>query len=203
MIKNQIIKEPPMKRLLLILTLFFAGNACCQTNEPAQKLAAKLASPDYVLMMRHTRAPGVGDPANFKLGDCKTQRNLSDEGIAQAKRIGQWLKQQGIQTAAVYASPWCRTSDTARLLGFGSVTPENALASTFEEKNSAALPPSDLPAFIQSAIKTKGAKALILVTHQVNISAYSGVDTAAGEMVLIKLDQSGKMLSREVYPRPD
>src|SRR5450830_539699 len=85
----------------------------------------------------HAQTSDVGDPSEFKLGDCKTQRNLSDEGIAQAVRIAEWLKQQGVKEAEVYASPWCRTIDTARLLSVGSVTSENTLASTFDEKNTA------------------------------------------------------------------
>jgi len=183
----------------LLVLCGLSANSHAQTSD----VADRLHSPDYLLMMRHTRAPGVGDPSEFKLGDCKTQRNLSDEGIAQAVRIGQWLKQQGVKEAEVYASPWCRTIDTARLLSVGSVTSENTLASTFDEKNTAVSVIDDVAAFVAQKMKNKGSKTLILVTHQVNILAYSGVDTAAGEMVLIRVDQNGKMLSRTVYPRPD
>ncbi|MFZ6727528.1 histidine phosphatase family protein [Undibacterium sp. MH2W] len=166
-------------------------------------LARLLATPDYVLMMRHTRAPGVGDPPTFTLGDCATQRNLSEEGIAQAVRIGDWLRQQGIRDATLFASPWCRTIDTATLLRLGPVTPENSLASTFEEKNTSGLAKGELATFIAQALKNKGSKALILVTHQVNIEAYTGEDTAAGEMILVHVDAQGKMLSHTLYPRPD
>lgn len=184
--------------VLLVLS-GLSMNAHAQTND----LAGRLSSRDYVLMMRHAQAPGVGDPAEFNLNDCKTQRNLSEEGIKQALRIGEWLKQQGVTKANVYSSPWCRTTDTAKLLGFGPVISENSLASTFEEKNTANLDLGNLSEFVAKSIKKKGSKALILVTHQVNISAYTGLGVAAGDMVLIKVNRDGKMLSSTPYSRAD
>jgi len=105
--------------------------ACIMASTTAQAsdLSDKLQSPEYVLLMRHTRAPGIGDPANYTLDDCKTQRNLSDEGRKQAVAVGNWLKKQGVQTADVRSSAWCRCKDTAELLKLGPVTVESALAS--------------------------------------------------------------------------
>ena len=65
--------------------------------------------------------PGVGDPANFRLGDCATQRNLSEEGRAQAGHLGERLRAHGIQQAEVYSSQWCRCLETAGLLELGPV----------------------------------------------------------------------------------
>ena len=190
------------KNFILAVVLVLTG---LSTNVYAKDsdLASRLSSRDYVLMMRHALAPGIGDPAEFKLNDCKTQRNLSEEGISQASRIGEWLKQQGIMSANVYSSPWCRTIDTAKLLGFGPVTSENSLASTFEEKNTENINLGNLSEFVAKALKKKGSKALILVTHQVNISAYAGMGVAAGDMVLVRVDRNGKVLSSAPYSRPN
>lgn len=82
-----------------------------------------------IYIMRHALAPGYGDPAQFDVQRCETQRNLNDEGRAQSRAIGQWLRAQGIQQPQVWASPWCRTKETAELLGLGPVQTTPALAS--------------------------------------------------------------------------
>lgn len=82
-----------------------------------------------VLMIRHALAPGIGDPEDFTLGDCTTQRNLNDEGRAQAKVLGEWLRKHGITKVRLYSSQWCRCMETARLMNFGDVTPLPALNS--------------------------------------------------------------------------
>ena len=82
-------------------------------------VAARLRSGGVVLAFRHAMAPGTFDPPGFVLEDCRTQRNLSDEGRAQAARIGQWFREQGLTPARVRSSPWCRCLDTARI-AFGT-----------------------------------------------------------------------------------
>ena len=67
----------------------------------------------YVLLMRHALAPGIGDPDNFLLGDCRTQRNLSDEGRADAQDIGQWLERREVKIYRIETSRWCRAKETA------------------------------------------------------------------------------------------
>ena len=91
----------------------------CSLFAQASDLSQKLQSSDYVLLMRHTLAPGVGDPANYSLDDCKTQRNLNAEGRDQAVFVGNWLKKQGVKNAEVHSSIWCRCQDTAALLKYG------------------------------------------------------------------------------------
>ncbi len=72
-------------------------------------------------MVRHAIAPGNGDPPNFNIGDCSTQRNLDDSGRTQARRIGRWLRSNGIKSARIYSSQWCRCLETAKLIDLGSV----------------------------------------------------------------------------------
>ena len=173
---------------------------CTVTN--ASDLSDKLQSSEYVLLMRHTCAPGVGDPANYTLSDCKTQRNLSDEGRKQAVAVGNWLKKQGIQTAEVYASAWCRCKDTAELLKLGRVAVEPALASFFDNMEQAKTQNQKLEQFIATQLKIKGKQALILVSHHVNIYEFMGENVASGDMVLAKVDDKGKMISYKLIPRP-
>ena len=175
--------------------------ACTSVN--ASELSDKLQSSEYVLLMRHTRAPGVGDPANYTLNDCKTQRNLSDEGRKQAVAVGNWLKKQGIQTADVHTSAWCRCKDTAELLKLGPVTVEPALASFFDDMAQAKTQNQMLEKFIAIKLKAKGKQALILVTHHVNIYEFMGENIASGDMVLAKVNSNGKMTSYKLIPRPN
>jgi phosphohistidine phosphatase SixA len=179
------------------------ASTMASTAAQASDLSDKLQSPDYVLLMRHTRAPGIGDPANYTLDDCKTQRNLSDEGRKQAVVVGNWLKKQGVQTANVHTSAWCRCKDTAELLNLGPVTVEPALASFFDDMAQAKTQNQKLEKFIATQLNTKGKQALILVTHHVNIYEFMGENIASGDMVLAKVNSNGKMMSYKLIPRPN
>ena len=178
------------------------GVACLMVSvfANASDLSQKLQSADYVLLMRHALAPGVSDPAHYTLEDCKTQRNLNDEGRKQAQAAGQWLKQQGITSADVQSSAWCRCKDTAVLLGFGGITVEPALNSFFNEMHTAKAQNQKLEKFVANQLKTKSNKALILVTHHVNIYEFAGVNIGSGDMVLAKVSASGKMISHTLIP---
>ena len=89
---------------------------------------ALLRKGGVVVVFRHALAPGTFDPPGLRLGDCSTQRNLSDEGRAQARRIGEWFKERQLQPAAVRSSPWCRCMDSATL-AFGAAQAWAALGS--------------------------------------------------------------------------
>jgi phosphohistidine phosphatase SixA len=157
----------------------------------ATELSGLFKQGNTVLMMRHAYAPGVGDPAHFKLSDCSTQRNLNQEGMNQAKAIGNWLRSQGLTEATVYSSPWCRCMDTAKLLNLGSPQILDAIASTFNEQDYAAPAKKSLIEWFQNNLKKPNRKPLIMVTHQVNILAYTGVNTSSGEMVLVTVNEDG------------
>jgi len=146
----------------------------------------------YVLLLRHTIAPGVGDPENFKLNDCSTQRNLSQLGREDAKAVGDWLKRRDIKISRVESSRWCRAKETAQLLGIGKVRLNANLDSLFESKDPA------------KAIQTVRVKKqivdwrnksglLVLVGHFVNIGAVAGVGVGSGEGVLVRADSKGKI----------
>jgi phosphohistidine phosphatase SixA len=154
----------------------------------------------YVLLLRHTIAPGVGDPENFKLNDCSTQRNLSQLGRADAKAVGDWLKRRDIKISRVESSRWCRAKETAQLLGIGRVRLNSNLDSLFESADPA------------NAIQTVRVKKqivdwrnksglLVLVGHFVNIGAVTGVGVGSGEGVLVKADSKGKITVVGLTPK--
>jgi phosphohistidine phosphatase SixA len=184
---------------LLLIGLTFTGGF----QATASELSDLLKNPDHVLLMRHANAPGVGDPAGYKLQDCKTQRNLDARGREQAQRTGQWLRSQGVGNALVFSSAWCRCKETAENLAFGTPVPEASLNSFFDNMRQGPQSNLNLQKFIANQLKTKGDKALVLVTHQVNITEFTGETVGTGDMVLAKVNAAGKMLSFKVYPSPN
>jgi phosphohistidine phosphatase SixA len=194
-----LIKKKFMKFYKFVLfSLLVVSCSFAQAND----LTEKLQSSDYVLLMRHALAPGVGDPANYSLEDCKTQRNLDTVGRDQARYIGEWLKVQGIKAAEVYSSVWCRCKDTAMLINFNGYKVEPALASFFDNPEKGKESNARLQNFIAEKIKLKGPKVLILVTHHVNILEFVGENIASGDMVLAKVTPKGVATSYQLIPHP-
>ena len=150
---------------------------------PLAEAARRLAAGGYVLMVRHAQTvAGVGDPAGFRLGDCATQRNLSEEGRAQARRLGEALRAAGVAIAEVRSSQWCRCRDTAQL-AFGAYREWSALNSFFGDRADEPMRTAEVIAYAGSL---RGPGNVVLVTHQVNISAATGVYTRPGELVAAK-----------------
>jgi len=138
---------------------------------------------EAVAIMRHALAPGNGDPAGFKLGDCSTQRNLSDEGRRQAVDIGQRFRDNGIERAAVYSSGWCRCRETAELLDLGPVETLSPLNSFFSHRDRRDPQTKALQEWLSGR---KPSQPLVLVTHQVNITALTGTYTGSGDIVVVR-----------------
>jgi phosphohistidine phosphatase SixA len=138
---------------------------------------------DAVAMLRHALAPGTGDPASFELGDCSTQRNLSADGRAQARVIGERFRANGILRAEVRSSQWCRCLETARLLDLGPVVPLPALNSFFRERAQGA---GQTRALLDHLREWRRSLPLVLVTHQVNITSLTDAFPASGEIVVLR-----------------
>jgi phosphohistidine phosphatase SixA len=155
----------------------------------------------YVLLIRHALAPGVGDPANFRLGDCSTQRNLSQEGRQDARDIGSWLQRRDVRIFRVESSRWCRAKETAELLGIGRVNLNRNLDSLFEDSDPIK---SVQTAKIRNKIinhrQTKGL--LVLVGHFVNVSALTGIALESGEGVLVRANPKGQIKVMGYSPLP-
>ena len=154
----------------------------------------------YVLLLRHTLAPGVGDPENFKLNDCSTQRNLSQVGREDARSVGEWLKRREIKVARVESSRWCRAKETAQLLDIGRVRLNSNLDSLFESADPAkAIQTVRVRKQIVDWRNKSGL--LVLVGHFVNIGAVTGVGVGSGEGVLVKADSKGKITVVGLTPK--
>lgn len=146
----------------------------------------------YVILLRHAQTtPGTGDPAGFKLEDCKTQRNLSEAGRTQAVRIGERIKADKIQVAQILSSQWCRCRDTARLMNVGTVTPATMLNSFFEDRTTADEQTKQVEQYIRGHQGESGV--VIMVTHQVNITALTGIVPSMGEMVIVRANAQGRV----------
>jgi phosphohistidine phosphatase SixA len=145
----------------------------------------------YVLLIRHALAPGNGDPTRFLLDDCTTQRNLDDTGRAQARRIGKYLKVQGVKAARVLSSQWCRCLETARLLEAGPVAELAALNSFYELPQTRAPNLRALKAFLVE-LPSQG-RPVILVTHYVTIAATTGQHVGSGEGVFAHIESDGTL----------
>jgi phosphohistidine phosphatase SixA len=144
----------------------------------------------YVLLMRHSLAPGVGDPENFSLNDCSTQRTLSDLGRQDARDVGKWLERRQIKITRVESSRWCRAKETAELLNLGKVRLNRNLDSLFEETD-LLNHPQTIRIRKQIVDYRNKPGLLILVGHFVNISALTNVGVASGEGVLVRADSKG------------
>jgi phosphohistidine phosphatase SixA len=186
----------------IIVTFLFLLSGLFIAQQAIASLANDLQDGQHVLLMRHADAPGYGDPAGYVISQCSTQRNLGDYGKKQAKAIGTWLSSQGIQKADVFSSPWCRCLDTANLLNKGPIKIEPSLSSFFDNMSLEKRQTKELEAFIKSELAKPSKAPLILVTHHVNIQAYTGKVVGVGDMVLVRVNKNGEHLSHIIYPSP-
>jgi broad specificity phosphatase PhoE len=164
---------------VLVVGLLVAGQA------GAVETWAALREPGAVLIVRHAETvPGIGDPPGFRIDDCATQRNLSEAGRKQAIAMGRILADRGVTVVKVESSRWCRCADTARL-AFPRlpVTYLDALNSFFDDRSTA---DAQTRALRDRIAAWTGPGVLVLVTHQVNISALTGQATAMGEAVVLR-----------------
>jgi phosphohistidine phosphatase SixA len=145
----------------------------------------------YVVLLRHAIAPGTGDPANFRLGDCSTQRNLSAAGQAQAQQLGQAFRRRQVDVAQVLSSEWCRCLDTATLMELGPVQPFAPINSFFRDRSTAAQQTAQLENYIRQQ-PSRGV--IVMVTHQVNITALTGVVPASGQAVVVTPNDEGQLI---------
>ena len=172
---------------LFICLLVSTPLAVAETDPNYSEMIDRMKAGGHILMIRHALAPGSGDPANFKIGDCSTQRNLDDRGREQARAIGNWLRSNGITSARMYSSQWCRCLETARLIDLGPVAELPALNSFYELVQNREPNLKALREFI--AAQPEDGKLIILVTHFVTISAIADRGVSSGEGVLLEFNQ--------------
>jgi phosphohistidine phosphatase SixA len=167
-----------------LCVLFLIFNAAAHATElTGQALFDRIAQGGVALAMRHAQTTaGVGDPPNFKLADCSTQRNLSEEGKAQSTRIGAALRAAGVTPTAVRSSAWCRCKDTAKL-AFGEFTVWAQLNSFFETRTNE---PQQTVELVRALQRLKPGQIEVWVTHQVNITALTGGTPTMGEIYAVQ-----------------
>ncbi len=152
------------------------------------------------VIMRHALAPGTGDPGNFDVNDCTTQRNLSDRGRQQARETGELFQANGIAAADVFTSAWCRCRETAELLALGDVRTLAPLNSFFRQRDRRELQTTALKDWLQAR---SADKPLVLVTHQVNITALTGIFPKSGELIFVETGADGslRVVDRDLIPQ--
>jgi phosphohistidine phosphatase SixA len=172
-----------------------------QTAQTEEAAWAALKAPASIVLFRHALAPGGGDPPGFKAGDCSTQRNLSEEGISQAKRIGQALRDRGVKVQAVWYSEWCRTRDTAQLafpdLREPALRAEPAFNSFFNDRSAE---PAQTAAARKMLLAWRGPGTLVIVTHQVNITQLTDIFPQSGEGVVLQREGSKLVIKGRIQP---
>lgn len=191
-----------MKLLKLISLLLMALLGTIASPHAFANLAQDLSDGRHVLLMRHADAPGFGDPKGYQLNQCATQRNLGEAGKKQSQLIGQWLKSQGISNARVFSSPWCRCLDTAKFLNLGPVTIAPELGSFFDDMSLEKEQTRNLEKLIKAQLSLNVKTPIIMVTHHVNIQAFTDKVVNVGDMVIVKVDQNGRYVSYQHYPSP-
>jgi phosphohistidine phosphatase SixA len=169
--------------LLLILGL---GLPVPATADDA--LWSRLKAGGQVVLLRHaTTTPGVGDPPGFRLDDCVTQRNLTEAGREESRRIGAAFKARAIPVGRVLSSRWCRCLETARL-AFGTAEPWEPLSSLFADRTRQV---EQTRAFRALAGERRAGGNTILVTHGANVVAFVGASPVTAEMVIITPEGNG------------
>ena len=174
-----------MKKIISLLFIFISlvfSNQAFSNDD----LIQSLKEGGKIIFIRHAFAPGGGDPDNFDVKDCSTQRNLNNEGISQSKLIGEFFVKNKIQIDQVLSSEWCRCKDTAKY-AFKNFKTFNALNSFFSSKfaQNEDKQIKDLKNFIQN---WKSEKNLVLVTHYVVISSMLNMAVGSGEIVITNND---------------
>jgi len=170
-----------MKILKLFLLIFISISFPVKADLD-NKLEKQLKKGGNLIFIRHAYAPGGGDPENFIISDCSTQRNLNEDGKNQSKRIGQFFIENDILIDKVLSSEWCRCKDTAQI-AFTNFETKNFLNSFFSaqfasNKNQQI---KDLKKYIKNWQSDKN---LVLVTHYVLISEILNYTSSSGEIVI-------------------
>ncbi|CTQ72035.1 histidine phosphatase family protein [Roseibium alexandrii] len=173
-----------LQRVALVL-VFAWGMLLTMPHARADDVAWQALENGRIVLFRHALAPGTGDPANFTLGDCSTQRNLNDKGRADSRAIGQAFQDKGINVGRVLTSQWCRCVETAELAFPGQVEEEPVFNSFFQNRSAG---PEQTRAAQRILEQWSGDGALVVITHQVNITALTDIFPQSGEGIVIQIN---------------
>lgn len=190
--------QTPLKTALLLVVAFFSV-ATASLAMAADASAQPGDKRSLVLLLRHAYAPGGGDPANFDINDCRTQRNLNEQGREQSRQIGQQLKQLDLNPTHVWSSQWCRSWDTAVLMDVGEVKALPHLNSFFQNRAAGPAQMAGLRDFLKELDPQGGP--YVMSSHQVVVSAISDQWVNSGDGIWIVLT-GDKSKPWKIYPAP-
>ena len=187
-----------LRRSFMGMLVLLGASPAGGGDTDSEGLWRRLREGGHVVLIRHAATvPGVGDPENFTHGVCATQRNLSDGGREDARRIGAAFRERSVTVSQVLSSRWCRCVDTAQL-AFGRVRPETMVDSMFNDDDAARQ--SKVRALRAYLSTHKAPGNLVLVTHNINIRVLVGESLAQGEMVVALAQPDGTLKSVGVLP---
>ena len=169
-------------KILKTIFITFIFLTCSVKADFDLNLIKDLKQGGKLIFIRHAYAPGSGDPQNFNLNDCSTQRNLNQEGREQAKQIGEFFKKNNVEIDKVLSSEWCRCKETAKI-AFKNFSTNNFLNSFYSSKY-AKNKDKQIKALNDYLRKFKSDKNLILITHYVLISEVLNYAPSSGEIVV-------------------
>ncbi|MDX2265203.1 MAG: histidine phosphatase family protein [Hyphomicrobiales bacterium] len=173
-------------RFLVIFALALFATEGAAAQNISGNVFERLKAGGLVILMRHAQTtPGVGDPPGFRPDDCATQRNLNDAGRAQARLLGQRLRQAGVVIARAASSAWCRCVDTARLISPGVEIDISEPLGSYWRRGDDSIKTASAQARSQIAA-WRGPGNLLMVTHQVNVAAIMGPNLQMGGFVVIE-----------------
>ena len=179
-----------LTRALMVTLAFVAlmtGLGIARASDEGWALAAK---PGHVVLMRHSNAPGVGDPEGYRIDNCATQRNLDSKGRDQSRRVRAAAEARGFRFDVVLSSAWCRCLETARLVTGEEPVTFSGLNSFFDEPSRQARQVAE----VKARVKSLGdSTRVLMVTHQVVITALTGRSTASGEMIVARRRLDGSL----------
>ena len=170
-----------MKFIKFLLIFFISINTSIKADSK-KTIIDELQQGGKLIFIRHAYAPGGGDPDNFNINDCSTQRNLNDKGKDQSKKIGNFFRENNILLENIYSSEWCRCKETA-LIAFKNFEKKSFLNSFFSEKfaKNKNNQIKELKKFIKD---WNGKQNLVFVTHYVVISEILNYASSSGEIVI-------------------
>lgn len=170
-----------MKFIKFLLILFISINTSIKADSK-KTIIDELQQGGKLIFIRHAYAPGGGDPDNFNINDCSTQRNLNNKGKDQSKKIGNFFRENNILLENIYSSEWCRCKETA-LIAFKNFEKKSFLNSFFSEKfaKNKNNQIKELKKFIKD---WNGKQNLVFVTHYVVISEILNYASSSGEIVI-------------------
>ncbi len=198
--------DAPQMRAMAVLFRRRVLTIACKALPPAllagspaasEALAWEALRGGAITLLRHATAPGAGDPPGMRLGDCATQRNLDEAGRGEARRIGEAFRTEGVAVGAVLTSRWCRAAETAELAFPGLARAEPAFDSFFADREEG---PARTARARRILLDWGGPGALVVTTHQVNITALTGAVPSSGEGVVLKRSGGDLVVVGRVRP---